>query len=102
MREPILRWKCDRCGSTGEVAGSSTSPLLEVNISINFTSYGEREKWDRPHWTMQDWCFPCAIKVGIIVKREERAAEHQGTPISNAPSIEDMIREIAREEVNNR
>lgn len=66
-----------------ETAYYSTSQLISI--------YVPNQKWER------EWCRACRTELGIL----EDKVKHD-TPAENIPSLEDMVREIVRQEINDR
>lgn len=45
-----------------------------------------------------EWCRSCVIETNLLVRADEATTQPRVEP---KPTIEDFIREIAREEINN-
>jgi len=90
MRKTILT--CDRCKL-------KVDELIEVGAGRRSRSYGL--SYAGSGTTMEvvqltaEWCFDCCIKMHITRPHATSAA----IPLETPPTIEDMIREIIREEV---
>jgi len=91
MRETILT--CDRCRK-------KVDNLSEVGAGIRSLHYGSYGGGDTyvVHQFGAEWCLECCIEMGIAKPRKESSAQ----PIQPFPTLEDMIREIIREEVENK
>lgn len=85
---------CDRCKNTETVEVSTTPKLKLHEVGVgwqqhtcysNYTFIGLK----------QEWCQDCCIAVGLC------APENPNSIIHPPPTIEDMLREIIREEVQN-
>jgi len=93
----ITNYKCDKCGA--EDTDNRGVDLKFVGIGIkndNYSSYLERS------FNLQDaqrrgmeMCKKCRLELGI-----EPTATPETDPPETYPSLEDMIREIVREEIS--
>lgn len=92
--------RCDRCGVEIESAGSPASPLNTVSVVVS-----ELKKWGGSGVPWRDgkrleaqWCLKCCQQLGVM----DPGPEHEQDAKTPAlPTIEDMIREIVREEIEN-
>jgi len=92
MRKTILT--CDRCKK-------EVDKLSEVGAGIRshqYSSYGITGDAYVVHQLGAEWCLDCCIEMGIAKPCKESSAQ----PIQPSPTLEDMIREIIREELENR
>ncbi len=91
MRETILT--CDRCKE-------KVKELIEVGAGKRSVYSGS--SYSREHFELYqlvaEWCIDCCIKMHIASPCKESEAK----PIQPPPTLEDMIREIIREEVENK
>jgi len=94
MRKTILT--CDRCKKEVE-------SLLGVGAglrSYRYGSHGGVSTWEITGQLQQEWCHPCCEEVGFITnsygKKEEKKEEAQ------SPTMEDLIREMVRSEIERR
>lgn len=78
-------YKCDRCGK--EHTNQFTSP---ISLVVN-RGYGDEDMHKA------DWCRPCLEEVGIVPRPKPKKDEP--TIQSSQPSLEEMIREIVRTEI---
>lgn len=92
-------YKCDRCGKESTNADELNLMLVAVGVKKErYSSYYGRE-YDLHDWSnrQMEMCRSCREQLGLHdtehVKKDE--------PVSVAPSLEDMIREICREEITN-
>jgi len=82
-------FKCDRCGA--ESTGDDTIGLEKVVVgSGRFYDYSQRGE--------SEWCKKCRIETGVE-KPDKNTPEI--APIDPLPTLEEMIREIVREEIQN-
>ena len=90
MRKTILT--CDRCKKEVET-------LVEVGAGRRVKSYGDdsRERMEVCQF-LAEWCLECCIEMGITKPWKESPAQ----PIQPPSTLEDMIREIIREEIENK
>ena len=90
MRKTILT--CDRCKKEVE-------KLEEVGAGRRVKSYGDdsRERMEVCQ-VLAEWCLECCIEMGIAAPCKESPA----IPIRPPPTLEDMVREIIREEIENK
>lgn len=91
MRKTILT--CDRCKKEVET-------LLEVGAglrNLNYHSFGPGATWHITGQLQEEWCRPCCEEVGFVTasygKKEDKKGE---VP---PPTIEDLIREMIRSEM---
>ncbi len=82
-------WKCDRCNKTRN-SDEHSNPLLGVKIVTGSNR-------NAPDFMKADWCEACRIETGIF--RTPKVV--QDNPDLPEPlGLEEMIREIVREEIN--
>ena len=85
-------YTCDRCGAIN----TDEAVIRLERVSIVFGRY---------HTTTQheehsaDWCLTCRIKTGITHTGFDTEIRH--IPDSPPPTLEDLVREIIREEIDN-
>lgn len=93
MRKTILT--CDRCEKEVE-------KLIEVGAGERKHRYGSSYGTGTPYYEVYqldaEWCLDCCIEMGIAQPCKEVKAQ----PIQPLPTLEDMIREIIREEIDNK
>ncbi len=94
MRKTILT--CDRCNE--EVAD-----LFEVGAGKRTVTYRSSQScWTVSGQLDKEWCRNCCISLGIFGKshyiEEDKAVVIQTPP----PTLEELIREFIREEINER
>jgi ribosomal protein S26 len=93
--------KCDRCGATATTSKEiSELKLQDVAIGIKNVHYSS------PYYTyyLQDnlkrekqFCMKCCIELGI-----EPVLKNASSTVVTPPSFEDLIREMIREEIENK
>lgn len=92
--------KCDRCGKEAETLEDRKA--LDLHEVILGTSRRSLSVYDRnsvstyaahAEWS-KDWCVGCRIETGLAVVEKQ---QHK-TPLTQVPTLEDMIREIVRQE----
>lgn len=86
--------ECDRCRRRGIVVDNK-EPFILYKIGFAYQSsycYDVR-MFEGPR---AEWCRNCLVETGIVPPNEQTAREVK--PAKQAPSIQDMIRQIAREE----
>ncbi len=94
MRETILT--CDRSKCRKKV-----DELFEVGAGKRVQHYGSSYGSSRGgnrfevNQLVAEWCLDCCIEMGIAKPCKESSAKS----IQPSPTLEDMIREIIREEV---
>ena len=88
MRKTILT--CDRCKKDVE----ELIPVGAGKRDYHYSSYGRdmESVWQ----VSAEWCLPCCIELGFAQANPKIPAEK--TP---DPNLEDLIREIVREEISN-
>lgn len=92
MRKTILT--CDRCKK-------EVKDLVEVGAgkrSIQYYSFSPSGTTYELFQLSAEWCLACCIEMGIAQPCKESKAQ----PIQPPPTLEDMIREIIREEIDNK
>ena len=82
-----MTFKCDKCGE--ECSGKDTIRLESVGVF-----WGSFMPHAKSVCKSQDWCLICRKKIGAV-------SAVNGVPPATfvPPTLEDMIREIVREEV---
>ena len=92
---------CDRCKKTAETKEEKEALAL-TDISVGrkptYSSYGGNTVYPANKEWSAEWCLTCCKEVGVarILPPQPR---HTDTMSAPAPSLEDMIREIVREQV---
>jgi hypothetical protein len=83
-------FKCDRCGA--ESVGDDTIDLLRVAVGVGqyFSDYSQRDS--------SEWCRKCRIETGI---EQPNKNTPEIIPIDPLPTLEEMVRAIVREEIQN-
>lgn len=91
-------YKCDRCGATS--TDQKELGLCGVAVGMRTKTYGSYESGFRLDSQRDDlsadWCRRCCEAVGFCDTKEK--AEVSGEP--DIPSLEDLVREIVREEMS--
>jgi hypothetical protein len=83
-------YKCDRCGvedTTGEII-----------LQYVFVGCGEYLSDAKKRAQSVEWCLKCRIETGLISPLPKMP---DIKPIEPAPTLEEMIREIVRDEIQN-
>ena len=89
----ITTYKCDRCGCEQD----TNQQMWEVAILVQYLDENARIKREFK-WLPRGtpiWCRTCCDVVGLIGQWKPLEAE----PQTVAPTLEDKIREIMREEI---
>jgi hypothetical protein len=89
-----FEWSCDRCKKVAELKQDRRpEQFFRVTINLEFLSLYPSPKRGVKSG---DWCRSCAEEFGLVslVERKE-----EKPPVEVKTSIEDLIREIVREEV---
>lgn len=90
-----ITYKCDRCGRENTVDSRTTERELNLEtIRVGTGQYG----YDNAHRGGKEWCWKCRIEVGID---EPTKRMPEAVPLDPLPTLEDMIRELVREEIQN-
>jgi hypothetical protein len=88
-----VTYKCDRCGHEQD----KNIQMWEVAVSVQHLDGNARIKrefrWLPANTTI--WCRKCCNEVGLIGKWEPP----KDSPQITAPTLEDQIREVIREEI---
>ena len=84
-------YKCDRCGA--ESVGGDTIKLLSIYLGEGqYMSDAVRRGGQK------EWCLKCRIETGI---HKPEMALPEIKPVDPVPTLEEMIREVVREEIQN-
>jgi len=92
---------CDRCKKTAE--SPEERKALDLHEVILGTSRRYRSQYETggvqtyaetPEWN-KDWCLACRIETGLAVVMERKNGDN---PVA-VPTLEDMVREIVRDEL---
>lgn len=88
-------YKCDRCGKEAD----NPHDYYHVGVLLN-SVYMATGRWSASH--QQQWCTSCCEKVGIrgSLARFHKENEPKEAP-PPAPTLEDMVRALIREELDN-
>lgn len=81
-------YSCDRC-----------KEQFDDRKNLQVVSAGVGQYWGSDGWSVrfsQDWCFPCIESFGIALHSRER---HTVKPEDHKVTLEDIIREMVREEI---
>jgi hypothetical protein len=83
-------YKCDRCGA--ESTGDDTIGLQRVAVGVGqyFSDYSSRGS--------EEWCVKCRIEMGL---EPTRKTHPEAVPVDPCPTLEEMVRAIVREEIQN-
>ena len=84
-------YKCDRCGHTQE----KSEQMWSVGVVL---IHGAGSSYTGSMTTMQkrqDWCRKCVEVYGLLPKNEAKPEE-----IKQQVTLEDLVREIVRQEVS--
>lgn len=89
--------KCDRCGKTATTEEEKEAlGLGSIHLGFSIDSYGggagvwaATERWSR------EWCRACRKELGMLERENKTSPE----VTESAPSLEDMVREIVRQEL---
>ena len=83
--------KCDRCGTEGK---NEETVLFDVILGTTTTSYAYSAIKVVPRYRewKKEWCEKCCDEFHLLKKAEPQ----EESPL---PTLEDMVREIVREEI---
>jgi len=89
-------YTCDRCKA--ESADNKILDLAIISIGVKDASYGSYSSITLRDCANREveWCIKCRTETGI-----EREREETPKPLPKPPTIEEMLREIVREELQN-
>ena len=90
-------YKCDRCGAEDN---NNKIGLAEVSITINGNSNIMRSYNNSTIQLKQDWCALCRVELGLADKYTVGEEDRKKLRPVEA-TLEDLIRELAREEAVN-
>jgi hypothetical protein len=92
---------CDRCGKDAESEADKKALDLHsviLGTKLRYASsyernvvptYAEHASWEK------EWCIECRKKTGLAVVMEAK----RNDPATQVPTLEEMIREIVRQEI---
>ena len=83
----VTIFKCDRCSK--EFPNRDTIKCISAGVG----DYHGDSAWFKS-WRA-DWCFECLAQMGLPQKADKTPRSNTPTP----PTLEDMIREIVRQEL---
>jgi hypothetical protein len=96
MKREIL--VCDRCKTQAETPEEKETlglGQIVIGFEIQYSgAYNSRKVWAANQQWSRDWCRECRAEVGILENENKRPIVSE-----TAPSLEDMIRDIVREEL---
>jgi hypothetical protein len=85
----ITIYQCDKCGAEQP----TPEQFWRVAVTIaSFASHGYHNEIARHS---AGWCRKCIEDAHMLPRADDRKAE----PLPEAPTLEDLVREIAREEI---
>ncbi len=95
--------RCDRCGKEAEgkeAVDALKLSRIAVGRSISYSSYSGQSVYGASRAWDGEWCQACCVEVGvdnILPEDQDRPKNAHELP---APTLEQMIREIVRAEIN--
>lgn len=84
-------YRCDRCG-----AEDTTN---NIGLQFVFVGFGEYLSDAKKRSQNKEWCLRCRIETGLQIPSSNYRPEIK--PIEPEPTLEDMIRMIVRDEIQN-
>ena len=92
-------WKCDRCGKEQE----TDEQMWEVSVDVRYIGQSKRSNYERPKHR-REWCSDCVDSIDLLKAQasdweKKLAADNGNPPPPEPPSIEDFLREIVRDEI---
>lgn len=91
--------KCDRCGQSGAYLENGEKPFKINTIRLAIVETG------RYSYTLKDdagriadWCEDCCIRTGLM--RPTKHTVNPPPPSVPEPTLEDMVRDIVRDELS--
>lgn len=92
MRKTILT--CDRCKKEVDALNDVGAGLRQINYSFASSASVISGQY------RADWCRDCCIEVGFI--RPNTCGKEEVKVVDPLPTLEDLIREIIREEIDSK
>lgn len=90
-------YECDRCHKKAITSDEVyTLDLRAVKLEI-ISSVNLREKFT---WSAE-WCRACRTQIGVEELDKREGKPQVQIPVEPQPSLEDMVREIVRQELPN-
>lgn len=87
----ITTYTCDRCGESDQ---DNKIGLEKVGVFVGkYQHYGKNCEY------IQEWCQKCLLRTGLQTERNSGPTSITDK-ILPPPTLEDLVREIVREEVN--
>jgi len=91
---------CDRCGAEAE-SKEAVEALQLGRIVLGFdtitSAYSGTTVYGGHHMWTKEWCLKCRKELGVV-RQHIQEANRTGAA---APTLEDLVREIVRDEVSN-
>jgi hypothetical protein len=88
-------WSCDKCNAAQDVPDQ----MWSVAVSYEHIGRGSVSPWRS---RVQMWCSACMEKHGILPPPTAFVQDAPKPPPPSPPSFEDLVREICRDEIQNR
>lgn len=88
----ITTFKCDRCDHQQDNGEQMW------NVGISFSHHNSASHYPSAPTKEQLWCRECMEKMGLLGPYQAPPQKHDPAP-PPAPTLEEIIREIARREV---
>ena len=83
-------YKCDKCG-----AEDTTNKIGLVDVGVFTGGYRRFGSGSGNYEYCKEWCYQCRLKTGLEQPKKPADAPAEVT----RPTLEDMVREIVREEI---
>ena len=92
-------YECDRChkkATTKEECDLLALGTIHVGFEKHYSGNGDYNVWSSHAIWSKELCRACRAEIGCLEEKIKEAAK-KGT--TNIPSLEDMVREIVRQEL---
>jgi hypothetical protein len=83
-------WMCDRC----KESSNDRKALALETIGIRWNQY---QSASQSLIHQAEWCVKCRVEMGVVGPSHDPNAQ----PIAPPPTLEDVIRELIKEEIDN-
>ena len=98
MQKITIEHKCDRCGYV-EAYIRGKDPDDAMIFEKVYVAVGNNGAWGDDHRRLAYWCMTCLKATRLWIDKEEENKHPAAGPIPVPPTLEELIREIVREEL---
>lgn len=89
----VTTYTCDKCGHEQ----TDDEQMWDIGVSVAYHSFAQRDNYRKEPVKKELWCRACVVKLGLLSTSSVTSDPSQPeTPLT----LEDIIREIIREEID--